>query len=112
MSIQVELNTTHIPGFTAEASTYRTPRSYSYTVEWAGSADSQAGLSRVRPAAGECPVIRIGCHFDSELGGCFSYIQRADCSEKYTPCICPPPPVTCGPCVGTRKCSDGSTRTC
>lgn len=80
----------NMPGFTAEASVYKTSGHYHREAGWAGTVDIRTGLAQVTPALGACRVIPGKCHFDPDLGGCFIENQRADCTTKLIPCRCPP----------------------
>jgi hypothetical protein len=92
------MNTLRIPGFSAEASMYRTDANYRHAL-----LPSIIGSS-VTPAL---------C-FPDGCGPCRNGKQR--CCENghiiVEDCETPPPPPTCGPCVGVRHCSDGTQRSC
>jgi hypothetical protein len=89
------------PGFTAESSVYRTSGHYQMTAGFA------AHGNVVRPQA--CDLTCLADCYDScvELPPRFRAGCRQQCHVE-----CCPPPVTCGPCVGFRQCSDGTQRAC
>jgi hypothetical protein len=79
----------NIPGFTAEASTYKTRGHYHHRAGRTGAADMQMGLAQVIPALPLCRPFTTKCLFDPDLGGCFIEKQYADCSGELIPCKCP-----------------------
>ena len=91
------MNSLRIPGFAAESSMYKTSTRYQRAP---------------RPGRVESLVTPALC-FPDGCGPCRNGIQR--CCENgrivLEDCEAPPPPVTCGPCVGVRQCSNGP-RTC
>jgi hypothetical protein len=88
-----------MPGFTAETSLYRT--NANYRLAWL---PSPFGPS----------VVPALC-FPEGCGPCRNGIQRcceSDGRIHVYDCEPNPPPITCGPCVGFRSCSDGTQRSC
>jgi hypothetical protein len=96
----------NMPQFTADASLYRTNRRYRLTAFLGTNLGGQ-----VSPAVQKgfsCVVSDPNC--PSGFSGLFCRDFNPDnCVETGRCCT---KPVTCGPCVGTRQCSDGSRRTC
>jgi hypothetical protein len=87
----------NMPGFTAEASVYKTSGHYHREAGWAGTVDIQTGLAQVTPALGACRVTHGTCLLDPVSGRCFSETQLADCTTELTPCKCPSFPPSTGP---------------
>jgi hypothetical protein len=115
------MNIMNMPGFTAEASLYKTNQRYQLLASWAGVTRVYVGLAqllRPPPEDGDgesCTPGNLGCLTDPDSPtGCRRFFLRRDCEiVPLAPCQgCPPPPVTCGPCVGFRQCSDGTQRSC
>src|SRR4051794_17180734 len=110
------MNIMNMPGFTAEASLYKTNQRYQLLASWAGVTRVYVGLAqflRPPPEDGEsCPKGFV-CEADPDSPtGCTRVFVRSDCTEARfgPPCQCPSPIVTCGPCVGFQQCSDGTQR--
>jgi hypothetical protein len=93
-----ELRHMNLPQFTAEASLGRANRIY----RRAPLASSIGSL-----------VVPALC-FPDGCGPCRNGVQR--CCEGghivFEKCEPPPPPITCGPCIGVRHCSNGQNRPC
>src|SRR5215475_4237003 len=111
------MNIRTMPGFTAEASLYKTNQRYQLLASWDGMTRVSVGLAQFLippPGDGEsCTPRSLGCLQDPNGDGCRIFFRRADCTEvALGPCQCPPPILTCGPCVGFRQCSDGTQRSC
>jgi hypothetical protein len=110
------MNIMNMPGFTAEASLYKTDQRYQFLASWDGVTRVYVGLAQFLslPEDGESCLPRpLGCLPDPNGDGCRIFFRRADCTEvALGPCQCPTPIVTCGPCVGFRQCSDGTQRSC
>jgi hypothetical protein len=87
----------NMPGFTAEASVYKTSGYYHREAGWAGTVDVQARLAQVTPALGSCRVIKGECLLDPVSGHCFVENQLADCTTEIFPCTCPSFPPSTGP---------------
>ena len=89
----------NLPQFTAEASLGKSSGAY-----------RQAPL----PSLLGSLVLPALCFPEGECGPCRNGTQRCCEGGKIVieSCEAPPPPVSCGPCVGVRNCSDGSTRSC
>jgi hypothetical protein len=82
----------NMPGFTAEASTYKTRGHYGRRAGRTGAADMQMGLAQVIPAFPLCRPFTSKCLLYPGLG-CFIEKQYADCSGRLIPCKCPLHPV-------------------
>ena len=91
--------TMRMPGFTAEASTY----------------GIGAGYRRAQRASSVGPSVVPALCFPEGCGPCRNGIQRccdSDGRVRSYSCEPEPPPVTCGRCVGVRRCSDGTQKAC
>jgi hypothetical protein len=88
----------NMPGFNAEASLYRKHTNYQLA-----QLPSFTGAS-VTPAL---------CR-DGVCGPCIDGIQRCCVGGFWdkVPCEPEPPHVTCGRCIGSRQCSDGTQKRC
>lgn len=110
----------NMPRFSAEASLYKTNQRYQLLASWAGVTREYVGLAQFLSLSESGPSCspKVLCLSDSLADtdsptGCFRFQLQSDCNivpiVPLKPCPCP---ITCGPCVGFRQCSDGTQRSC
>jgi hypothetical protein len=98
-----------ILNFTAERSLYQTSAHYRGTASF-GSAEGIIQLAQDPDCFARCQDLCVPDCLElvgNARGACLRAC-RSDCLDACSG----PPPVTCGPCAGTRRCSDGSTVGC
>ena len=106
----------NIPGFTADASLYRTSKHYFLTAGMAGLAAMRIGLAPSLAASSDGlpdgQFCQVGCgHCVEDIDsptGCSITCQRADCETFTRQCTGCSHTTTCGPCTGTKTCCTGS----
>jgi len=113
------MNIMNVPGFTAEASLYKTNQRYQLLASWAGVTKEYVGLAQFlslpdgQPDGQSC-LVRVRCLPDPDSPtGCSKIRTELDCTEtNLGSCQCPPPPTTCGPCNRINPTTLEFTQTC
>jgi hypothetical protein len=98
----------NLPGFTADTSLYRTTVHYQGAYDRVGRSNRAVDLAQqFLPLAPDgiapktCPPKGLGCGPDPDNpGACCHLFRTIECELTcLSPCICPPPPPVCGPCL-------------
>ncbi len=97
------MNTTNMPGFTAEVSLYKTSNRY-HMIGATPQAGGMVHAAQIAPGGASC---FSQCFRECIQDGFLPFQCGPACRRQ-----CNPLPPTCGPCIGFRQCSDGSQRSC